>query len=98
MKKGKLFGLIVSLFIFTCVNISFADTIHLKSGDKINGNIIASSDKSIMVETQSGEYITCDPENVEKIEKNVTARTKINKQEKRVQKKSEIVDNTPIYW
>lgn len=70
----------------------FADTIYLKSGAKIEGDIMAHSDKSIMLKVKSGEYKTYPSEEIERIEENTSVETTAAEAKGRIQKKSETID------
>ena len=79
MKKIQALGLLFCAF-FTLNNILFAETIYLKSGEKVKGKITASSSKSIMMDNgnmysrdEIKEIKRDDDVNVENIKKSITS-------------------------
>ncbi len=77
--------------VIACTGASFADVIYLKSGERVGGNIVASSGKTVMVETGTGEYKTYALEQIAKMEKgaNIEIKKSVNPI---IQKKSETID------
>lgn len=61
--------IIAALFLFSICHVSFADTITLKSGQVVDGEIVTNTDEFIEVDSGVGVTVTYYQEDIEKIEK-----------------------------
>ena len=79
MHNSQKIILIILFFSISAINISVADEIYLKNGDKISGEIREESGKTVSIKSEVLGVVTIDRRHIENIfglEKEVMAETK----------------------